>query len=133
MRISELKLRRTIRRVILEAKFSPSKPLDREDIQIALGSHPIQQLKNSEGYKKTQDEMIEFVRMQWEEDMQDDLKEESFVDIFEDYYHAIAHYYGSGTFNTEEYQMMFQDLLDDGELHIMQDGKVMVMNTDWAK
>ena len=75
MRITNRQLKQIIRSVLSEVKFSPDKPLDRDDIQIALGTHPIQQLKNSEEYKKTMEEMVEFVRIQWEEDMQDDLTE----------------------------------------------------------
>lgn len=39
--------RRQLRRLIAEAKFTPSRPLDRDAIQIALGTHP-QQLQRAE-------------------------------------------------------------------------------------
>jgi len=34
--------RRQLRRLIAEAKFTPSRPLDRDAMQIALGTHPSQ-------------------------------------------------------------------------------------------
>jgi len=118
MRITGTNLRRTIRRVILEAKFEADKPLDRENIEIALGTHPIQQLKNTPEYKKTYDEMLEFVRIQHEEDMYEDCTLEALPGIFEDYYDGIAGYYGGATYDEDIYQMMLDDHLSDGTLTV---------------
>lgn len=118
MRISNRKLRGIIRRVILEAKFEADKPLDRENIEIALGTHPLQQLKNTPEYKKTHEEMAEFVRIQHDEDMYEDCTLEALPGIFEDYYDSIAGYYGGATYDEEIYQMMLDDHINDGTLRV---------------
>lgn len=118
MKLSNQKLRGIIRRVILEAKFEADKPLDRENIEIALGTHPLQQLKNTPEYKKTYDEMLEFVRIQHEEDMYEDCTLEALPEIFEDYYDSIAGYYGGATYDEEVYQMMLDDHINDGTLRV---------------
>ena len=118
MKLSENQLRRTIRRVILEAKFEAKEPLDRENIEIALGTHPLQQLKNTPEYKKTYEEMLEFVRIQHEEDMYEDLTLDSLVDTFDDYYDSIAGYYGGATYDEDIYQMMLDDHISDGTLRV---------------
>jgi len=118
MKLSNQKLRGIIRRVILEAKFKPDKPLDRENIEIALGTHPLQQLKNTPEYKKTYEEMLEFVRIQHDEDMYEDLTLDSLVDTFDDYYESIAGYYGGATYDEAIYEMMLEDHLSDGTLRV---------------
>ena len=118
MKLSNQKLRGIIRRVILEAKFEADKPLDRENIEIALGTHPLQQLKNTPEYKKTYDEMLEFVRIQHDEDMYEDCTLEALPEIFEDYYDSIAGYYGGATYDEEVYQMMLDDHINDGTLRV---------------
>jgi len=118
MKLSKNHLVKLIRRVILEAKFEASGPLDRENIEIALGTHPLQQLKNTPEYKKTYDEMLEFVRIQHEEDMYEDLTLDSLVDTFDDYYDSIAGYYGGATYDEDIYQMMLDDHISDGTLRV---------------
>jgi len=118
MKITESKLRRTIRRVLLEARFEASKPLDRENIDIALGTHPLQQLKQTPEYKKTHEEMAEFVQIQHDEGMFEDCTLEALPEMFEDYYDAIAGYYGGATYDEDIYQMMLDDHINNGTLRV---------------
>ena len=135
MRISNRKLRGIIRRVILEAKFEPKVPLDRDAIQIALGpppdQDPLAQLKNSEAYALARSEMVTFVEIQWDNGDQEDITHESIVNIFEDYYADIIVSYNpeAEELTTNEYRMVFEDLLDDGILEINEDGLVISTNS----
>ena len=126
MKTTISKLRKIIRTSLFEAKFTPHRALDREGMQIALGTHPVQHGHSEEDFNLVQDEMIDYVLYHEEDIIIDDLPADRFVDFFEDYYNGIATQEGLPSYSVEALQSAFDDLLDRGKLIVSPGGLVIL-------
>lgn len=141
--------RRQLRQLIAEAKFTPRRPLDRDAIQIALGTHPLQLqraeieegLRSHTHYEESKKDLFDFIETNadpaWDVNPGEHI--DTVVSRATDFVSSVYSWSNSPDGNvddpiTEDHvQLMLQDLLDAGYITVNADDIVLptTEGSDW--
>jgi hypothetical protein len=130
--------RRQLRRLIAEAKFTPSRPLDRDAMQIALGTHPTQlertNLRNHSFYEEGKKELFNLIETNADPRWGDVNPGEHIDNIVSSGTDFVGSIYSWSTspdgkvddpITREHVQLMLEDLLDAGYVTVNVDDLVL--------